>query len=244
MVALSCISSSSAILSLSANLSLRKKMYTAPKQLFYTASWKQKMYTASQLFYTTSRELKMYTASRQGFSIQHLSSHQVLSGCHTNTEEAYLFWLPPHYDLWHWFNWGHLLFFFFEIGHYQWLFIAASMSEFITFIPGPWVTTGDVQEFRAMFVGHERSLSHLYETRIQSYVGRSRILYEMRSHDSQWLTALILKTGCGEPLQKQFSILLFQVFESKFDCVPMELLNVGPEVDMSHLLYLSHRHPE
>ena len=56
----------------------------------------------------------MYTASRQGFSIQHLSSHQVLSGCHTNTEEAYLFWLPPHYDLWHWFNWGHLLFFFFR----------------------------------------------------------------------------------------------------------------------------------
>ena len=49
-----------------------------------------------------------------------------------------------------------------EIGHYQWLFIAASMSEFITFIPGPWVTTGDVQEFRAMFVGHERSLSHIW----------------------------------------------------------------------------------
>ena len=150
MVALSCISPSSAILSLSANLSLRKKMYTAPKQLFYTASWKQKMYTASQLFYTTSRELKMYTASQQGFSIQHLSSHQVLSGCHTNTEEAYLFWLPPHYDLWHWFNWGHLLFFSSEIGHYQWLFIAASMSEFITFIPRPWFTTGDVQEFRAI----------------------------------------------------------------------------------------------
>ena len=118
------------------------------------------------------------------------------------------------------------------------------MSEFITFIPGPWVTTGDVQEFRAMFVGHEGTLSHLYETRIQSYVGRSRILYEMRSHDSQWLTAFILKTGCGEPLQKQFSILLFQVFESKFDYVSMELLNLGPEVDMSHLLYLSHPHPE
>ena len=53
------------------------------------------------------------------------------------------------------------------------------------------VTTGDVQEFRAMFVGHERSLSHLYETRIQSYVGCLRILYEMQSYDSQWLTAFI-----------------------------------------------------
>ena len=46
-------------------------MYTAPKQLFYTAPRKQKMYTASQLdvsmlgaelqlFYTASRKQKMY----------------------------------------------------------------------------------------------------------------------------------------------------------------------------------------
>ena len=225
---MSCISSSSAILSLSANLSLRKKMYTAPKQLFYTASWKQ----------------KMYTASRQGFSIQHLSSHQVLSGCHRR--HICCGFLHIH-DLWHIDStWVICCFFSFEIGHYQWLFIAASMSEFITFIPGPWVTAGDVHETRiqSYFLGHERSLSHLYETRIQSYVGRSRILYEMWSHDSQWLTALILKTGCGEPLQKHFSTFLFQVFESKFDCVPMELLTVDPEVDMSHQLYSSHRHPE
>ena len=106
MVALSCISSSSAILSLSANLSLRKKMYTAPKQLFYTASRKQKMYTASQLdvsmlgaelqlFYTASRKQKMYIQQPDKVfytaSLFSLGSFRV-----DNTKKAYLLWLTPH----------------------------------------------------------------------------------------------------------------------------------------------------